>query len=85
MKSRFDRSCDFERLRSPFIKHPGCVRWAGLLLMVRVRARCAWLGVAVFVAAMVLVAAKFWIAHNECAFGMDRSKDKDKPIQLASN
>lgn len=47
--------------------------------------RGAWLGVAVFVAAMVLVAAAFRIAHNERAFGMDRSKDKDKPIQLASN
>ena len=34
--------------------------------------RGAWLGVAVFVAAMALVAAAFRIAHNERAFEMDR-------------
>lgn len=34
--------------------------------------RGAWLGVAVFVAAMVLVAAAFRVAHNERAFEMDR-------------
>jgi len=34
--------------------------------------RGAWLGVAVFVAAMVLVVAAFRIAHNERAFELDR-------------